>query len=283
MIKHSKYKNTGILYELLVRQITSDLFAGKDSPSANIIKKYFAKTELAKEHRLYQALINAKAMNEVKAETLVNVVLEASTRLNKTVLRKDKYNIIKEIKEHYNLDEFFKAKIPNYTQLASISNLIESRSSSEFTNPADLIDNRITILEHISSKSIDKEGVSDRILEEYSGMDKGTRILTYKILLDKFNEKYSTLNNDQKGVLKEYINNSANMSRLREFIDSKSSKIKSELKELSNTVTDETTKIKLKEVLTLIKPLDKNHQVKDENVVSLLQYYQLVEDLKIIK
>lgn len=282
MIKHSKYKNTGILYELLVRQITSDLFSSKDSPSTKILKKYFSKTELAKEHKLYQALINAKAMNEVKAETLVNVVLEASSRLNRSTLRKEKYNIIKEIKEHYNLDEFFKAKISNYTQLAAISNLMESKSSTEFIDPSSVIENRVTILEHISSKTINVDNVTDRIMEEYSGMDRGTRLLTYKILLEKFNEKYSGLNADQKYILSEYINNMANNVRLKEFINNRSEKVKIELNETLNSVTDETTKIKLKEVISLIQPLDKSQSVKDENVISLLQYYQLVEDLKAV-
>ena len=282
-IKHSKYKNTGILFELLVRQITSDTVSGKDSLAINIVKKFFNKTELAKEHKLYQALITSKALSEGKAESLINSVLEISSRLNKTALRKEKYNIIKEIRNHYDIEEFFKAKISNYTQYAAVSNLIEAHGSLEFIEPSQVIDNKVTLLEHISRKEINVEEVKDRVLEEYSKMDTGTRILAYRMLLEKFNEKYTNLNNAQKSVLKEYINNVTNTVKLREFVNEQYATIKKALTELTPNVTDKTTQIKLSEVITLLQPLDKNQNVKDENVISLLQYYQLIAELKAIK
>jgi hypothetical protein len=282
-IKHSKYKNTGILFELLVRQITSDTVSGKDSAAINIVKKFFNKTELAKEHKLYQALITSKALSEGKAESLINSVLEISSRLNKTALRKEKYNIIKEIRNHYDIEEFFKAKISNYTQYAAVSNLIEAHGSLEFIEPSQVIDNKVTLLEHISRKEVNVEEVKDRVLEEYSKMDTGTRILAYRMLLEKFNEKYTNLNNAQKSVLKEYINNVTNTVKLREFVNEQFTSISKQLTELIPNVTDKTTQIKLSEVVTLLQPLDKNQNVKDENVISLLQYYQLIAELKAVK
>jgi hypothetical protein len=282
-IKHSKYKNTGILFELLVRQITSDTVSGKDSAAINIVKKFFNKTELAKEHKLYQALITSKALSEGKAESLINSVLEISSRLNKTALRKEKYNIIKEIRNHYDIEGFFKAKISNYTQYAAVSNLIEAHGSLEFIEPSQVIDNKVTLLEHISRKEVNVEEVKDRVLEEYSKMDTGTRILAYRMLLEKFNEKYTNLNNAQKSVLKEYINNVTNTVKLREFVNEQFTSISKQLTELIPNVTDKTTQIKLSEVVTLLQPLDKNQNVKDENVISLLQYYQLIAELKAVK
>jgi hypothetical protein len=282
-IKHSKYKNTGILFELLVRQITSDTVSGKDSAAINIVKKFFNKTELAKEHKLYQALITSKALSEGKAESLINSVLEISSRLNKTALRKEKYNIIKEIRNHYDIEGFFKAKISNYTQYAAVSNLIEAHGSLEFIEPSQVIDNKVTLLEHISRKEVNVEEVKDRVLEEYSKMDTGTRILAYRMLLEKFNEKYTNLNNAQKSVLKEYINNVTNTVKLREFVNEQFTSISKQLTELIPIVTDKTTQIKLSEVVTLLQPLDKTQNVKDENIVSLLQYHQLIAELKAIK
>ena len=139
-IKHSKFKNTGILFELLVRQIASDTVSNKDSAAIGLVRKYFNKSELAKEYKLYQALIVPKSLSEAKAETFINATLEASLRLNKTALRKEKYNIIKEIRDHYDIEEFFKAKINNYTQYAAVYNLIESHNSLEFTDPQHIID-----------------------------------------------------------------------------------------------------------------------------------------------
>ena len=282
-IKHSKFKNTGILFELLVRQIASDTVSNKDSAAIGLVKKYFSKSELAKEYKLYQALITPKNLSEAKAETFINATLEASSRLNKTNLRKEKYNIIKEIRESYDLEEFFKAKISHYKQYAAAFNLIEAHNSQEFTAPQQIIDNKITLLEHITRKEIDKEGVKDRVMEEYGNMDKGTRILAYRMLLEKFNSKYSTLSDTQKTVLKEFINNITNTTKLRDFVNKNFTVIAEELTQIIPTVTDKTTQIKLSEVVTLLKPLDKTQNVKDENIISLLQYHQLIEELKTVK
>jgi hypothetical protein len=282
-IKHSKFKNTGILFELLVRQIASETVSNKDSAAIGLVKKHFSKSELAKEYKLYQALITPKNLSEAKAETFVNSTLEASLRLNKTALRKEKYNLIKEIRENYDLEEFFKAKISNYKQYAAAFNLIEAHNSLEFTEPQQIIDNKITLLEHITRKEVNKESVKDRVMEEYGNMDKGTRILAYRMLLEKFNSKYATLSDKQKGVLKEFINNISNTTKLREFVNSNFKTITEEITALIPTISDKTTQIKLAEVITLLHPLDKTQNVKDENIISLLQYHQLIDEIKLVK
>ena len=282
-IKHSKFKNTGILFELLVRQIASETVSNKDSAAIGLVKKHFSKSELAKEYKLYQALITPRSLSEAKAEVFINATLEASLRLNKTTLRKEKYNLIKDIREHYDLEEFFKAKISHYKQYAAAFNLIESHNSLEFTEPQQIIDNKITLLEHITRKEINKEGVKDRVMEEFNGMDKGTRILAYRMLLEKFNSKYNTLSDTQKGVLKEFINNISNTTKLRDFVNKNFITITEEINKLIPNVTDRTTQIKLAEVITLLHPLDKTQSVKDENIISLLQYHQLIEELKTVK
>jgi hypothetical protein len=282
-IKHSKYKNTGILFELLVRQIASDTVSNKDSAAISLIKKYFSKSELAKEHKIYQALMNSKSLSEGKAESLITATLEMSSRLNKTSLRKEKYNIIKDIRESYDLEDFFKSKINHYPQYAAIYSLIESHNSPEFIEPSQIIENKITLLEFISKKEINKTEVKDRVLEEYNAMDKGTRMLAYRMLLEKFNSKYNNMSNNQKTVLKEYINNISNTVKLREFVNESFTAIKNELTYLNKTITDKTIQIKINEVASLLKPLDKNQSVKDDNIVALLQYHQLIEEIKSVK
>jgi hypothetical protein len=282
-IKHSKFKNTGILFELLVRQIASDTVSGKDSAAVGLVKKYFSKSQLAKEHKVYQALVSTKALTEGKAESLINATLEISSRLNRSALRKEKYNLIKDIRESYDLEEFFKSKINNYTQYAAAYNLIEAHNSLEFIEPSHVIENKITLLEHITRKEVNKENVKDRVMEEYAKMDKGTRILAYKMLLEKFNEKYGDMSSAQKAVLKEYINNISNTVKLREFVNDSHVAIKAQIAELSKTVVDKTIQIKLNEVATLLKPLDKTQNVKDDNIIALLQFHQLIEELKSVK
>jgi len=279
-IKHSKFRNTGILFELLVRQVASDTVSGKDSLAIPLIQKYFSKTELAKEYKLYQVLINSKILSEGKAESLINATLEISSRLNKSALRKEKYNIIKDIRESYDLEEFFKAKINNYTQYAAVYNLIEAHNSLDFIEPKQIIENKVTLLEHISRKEVDKEVVEDRVMEEYNKMDKGTRALVYRRLLEKFNEKYSNLSSNQKTVLKEYINNISNTTKLRDFVNENFALIKQELQFLNKKVVDKTTQIKINEVSNLLNPIPKKSNVKDENIIALLQFHQLIQEIK---
>jgi hypothetical protein len=282
-IKHNKYKNTGILFELLLRQVTSDTISGKDSASLPLIKKYFSKSELAKEYKLYQTLTANKTISEGKAESLINTTLEIHSRLNRTALRKEKYNLIKEIKQHYNLEEFFKAKVNNYKQHAAVYTLMEAYSTLEFVDPSNVIDNKVTLLEHITRKEVNKEEVKDRVMEEYSAMDKSTRILAYKMLIEKFNEKYGDLTADQKLVLKEFINNVSSTTKLKDFVNNNIDGIKKQLTKLVEKVEDNTIKIKINEVVNLIKPLDKNQSVKDDDIITLLTYHQLVAELKSVK
>jgi predicted transcriptional regulator len=282
-VKHSKFKNTGILFELLVRQIASDTVSGKDSAAINLVKKYFSKSELAKEHKLYQALVNSKALTEGKAESLINATLDISSRLNRSALRKEKYNIIKEIREHYDLEDFFKSKINNYSQYAAAFNLIEAHNSLEFVEPSQVIENKVTLLEHIIRKEVNKDEVKDRVMEEYLSMDKGTRILVYRTLLERFNSKYNNMSNTQKSVLKEYINNISNTVKLREFVNNHFAAIRAELNKLNQTVTDKTVQIKIHEVVNILKPLEKNQNVKDDNIIALLQFHQLISELKTVK
>jgi hypothetical protein len=161
--------------------------------------------------------------------------------------------------------------------------LIESHNTLEFVEPSQVIENKVTLLEHITRKEINKADVTDRVLEEYAKMDKGTRILAYKILLEKFNEKYGDMSNAQKAVLKEYINNISNTVKLREFVNNSYVAIKTQIAQLSKTVADKTTQIKLTEIVNLLKPLDKNQNVKDDNIIALLQFHQLVDELKSVK
>ena len=278
-IKHSKYKNTGLLFELLVRQITADTLSGKDSKATGILKKYFVKTELGREYKLYEALSKYKHITEGKAETVINTLIESSKDLNRGALKRQKYNLINEIQKYYNLDEFFKTKLPNYKAYASLYTLIEIYNSENLSTPDQIISNKLSLLEHLSSKPVEKQKVEDSILEEFKSYDKDLRILTYKVMLEKFNGKYADLNNNQKTVLKEFINSVDSTPRLREFYNTKVEEIKISLTELTAKVTNKATKIKLQEIKNIINPLDKTSKIGNDDLVNLLQYYELLDEL----
>jgi hypothetical protein len=273
IIKHSKYKNTGILFELLVRQITSDTLSGKDSKATNILKKYFVKTELGREYKLYETLTKHKNLSEGKAEIIINTVIDTSKNLNRGALKRQKYNLIKEISKHYNLEEFFKTKLPNYKTYASLYTLVEIYNSEHLSSPDQIISNKIAILESLTTKQINKQKVKDDLINEFQTYDKDLRILTYKVLLEKFNGKYASLNDNQKIVLKEFINSVDSTPKLKEFYNSKVGEIKKEISILSTKVTDKAIKIKLNEVSNMLTPLTKTSSIGNDNLVNLLHYY----------
>lgn len=283
MIKHSKYKNTGILFELLVRQSTSDLMSNKDPKAVKIFKKFFTNTELAKEYNLYNSILNAPKLSEGKAEVLVSTIIEQAKKLDRVKLDKDKYNLIKEIKKHYDLDDFFKAKIDTYKIYASIYTLIENQLSKQLNNTKQIIANKLTLLEHVTKESLTERKVASKVVEEFLKEDKEIRILAYKILIEKFNEKYATLSVEQKEVLREYINNVSDTKNLRAYLNTKLLEVKTELTVIKESVQDKVLKIKLNEVLTFVKPIGPNEAIKDEVLIGLMQYYQLISELKAIK
>jgi hypothetical protein len=283
MIKHSKYKNTGVLFELLVRQSTSDLMSNKDPKAVKIFKKFFTNTELGKEYNLYTSVLNAPKLSEAKAEMLVSTIVEQAKKLDREKLDKEKYNLIKEIKKHYDLDDFFKAKIETYKIYASVYTLIENQLSSQLNNTKQIISNKLTLLEHITKESLTERKVASKVVEEFLKEDKEIRILAYKILIEKFNEKYSVLSTEQKEVLREYINNVSDTTKLRTYLNTRLLEVKTELIHLKETVQDKVLKIKLNEVLNFVKPIGANDSIKDEVLIGLMQYYQLISELKAIK
>jgi hypothetical protein len=278
-IKHNKLRNTGILFELLVRQITADTLSGFESKAVNILKKYFTKTELGREYKLYELLNKNNRLTESKSNMIISTIIETSKQLNKSVLKRQKYNLIKEIGDNYNLEDFFKTKIPNYKVYASLYTLLEIYSEEKTINPEYVILNKVNILEYLTSSKISEKEVKDNVFEELKHQDKDVRILTYKILLEKFNSKYIDLNLNQKLILKEYINSVDNTPKLKEFYNTKISDIKRNIIVLAEKVTDKATQIKLKEIPNLLTELGKNQQIDNKDILNLLQYYELIEEL----
>ena len=280
-VKHSKYKNTGILFELLTRQLTSDTIAGNQPKSLSFLKKHFnKKTELLKEYKIYHTLATQKYNKDSQATMLIETLLEAHKNLNKGQLRREKYNLIKEIKENYNVNDFFNGRITNYKLFASIYNTFQSETSPTVFNPEEVINAKFTILEHITSKKVTEKEIKEKVLSEYNKKDKDLRLLAYQILVDKFNQKYKALNESQKGLLKHYINNISNTNSLREFVDSEVIKIKKTLTVHLPKVTDEITKIKLTEAVNQIGNLTKGKIVDEKQVLTLMRYYELVKEIE---
>lgn len=279
-IKHSKYKNAGVLFELLVRQITTDTLNGTDSKASGILKEYFVKTELGREYKLYETLFKKTSITETQADVTLSTLLQSSKNLNRRALKRQKYNLISEIKKHYDVTKFFSHKLPHYKIQAAFYTLIESFSQENPSNHQQVIDNKITILEHLSAASVEKDKVKETVLEEFKSYDKDLRILTTRVLLNKFNDKYEDLLESQKEILKELITSIDNTPKLKEFYNTKVDEIKTSLTELSNTIPDKTTQIKINEVIKILPVMGKTSKIKDNDLINLLQYYDLIEELE---
>tara|TARA_R100000008_G_scaffold85636_1_gene76101 strand:+ start:794 stop:1666 length:873 start_codon:yes stop_codon:yes gene_type:complete len=277
-VKHNKIKNTAILYELLSRQITVDVLNDtKNSPAVKIFKEFFNKnTELGKEYELYRILSEKKYSKESHAVKLIEAVVTNRQRLSNRRLNNEKYNLIKTIKESYNVKDFFNTRLPNFKVFASIYKVF---GISENPNPIETTDSTITLIEHITSIQSNEVKKSE-ILETYTEEDKDLRLLAYELLVDKFNKKYKSLNENQKDLLKEYINNLSNTNSLTEFVNSEVVKIKKNLKKYVKKVDDDITRIKLEEAINHIDTLVPSKVVKDKNIISLMRYYELIKELQ---
>ena len=279
-VKHSKIKNTGILFELLSRQITVDMInGGETSKSVELLKKFFNEnSELGKENQLYQVLLKENYKSSHKAEKLLQVVLKSREKLQNKKLRNEKYNLIKEIKENYNVGDFFRARIPNYKVYASIYKLFMAETVN-FLNPADEVDSSFCITEHITRNKVKKVQVDSESLADYKKEDKDIQTLSYQLMVENFNGKYKSLNSMQRNLLKEYINNISNTNSLREFVNGEVKKVKQILTKILPKVDDDITKIKLSEAIKQADTIQKGQIVKDKQVVSLMRYYELIKEL----
>jgi hypothetical protein len=282
-IKHSKFKNTGVLFELLVRQITLEVLNGdKKETAKNIVREFFApNTELNKELRLYDILLKEKYSSETKADRLVETVCDAHTKLNQSALSKEKFNLIKEVSAKFDIEQFLSSPITNYKVLASIYKVFESKRESNY-DVKDIFNSKVTLIENITSKPSQKLQPTEdkKLIETYKQQDKDLRLLTYKILVETFNKKYTNLNDSQKNLLKEYINNITNTTKFKDYVGIELPKIVSELKSIKTKVQDKVTTIKLSETISVLEKMKMGKTVSDSQVSSIMLSYELIKELK---
>ena len=279
-VKHNKIRNTGLLFEFLLRQITSDVLnKNNNSTAVQIVKQKFNEnTELGKELALYNILINKKFKSDSKADYFINEVMRARDDLNNSTLRRERYNLIKEIQSNYDLQKFMSSKVPNYKTYASIFTLFEFNKS---LSPDQKTESFFNIMEHVTTN--DK---SIKLSESVTSLpdDEDLRILTYRTLLEKFNQKYTKLSGAQKNLLREYINNISNTNSLKDTLKEIVKGLKKDLKQHSKNLKDKVVKIKMTEAIKSIDKFcgvdDKSNVVKDEYVIQTMRYLELVKEVK---
>jgi len=276
--KHSKFKNSGVLFELLTRQITADILAGRDeSFTKNLMFKYFNEsTALGKEFQLYNFIVSQSSKNAESADRILNVVLQTRSKLNERELNSEKYNLIKEIKEQFNIDEFLKNKIPNYKLYASVYKLFENQGSDEVKfDVEEILEARECVVESLTREKKNEE----QALDVYSSQPAEVKLLAYKFLIENFNKKYSSLLPAQKVLLKEFITNVSNTNKFTEFVNNEYKKVADLLKERSILVKSDIIKIKLNETVAQLSNKTLTGIVKENQLTPLLSAYELIEEL----
>jgi len=282
-INHKKYRNTGLIWEMLTRQVTSDILEGLDeSDATKILKEYFGRdTEIAKELELYQLLINENFEKEQQAKDFLQEVVKTRKKLDTEKLQEEKYQIIGDIKDKYPLKEFFKSRVDNYRELASVYKVFKGLTEDVEYDPSDLVESKYTILEHVTNGSTDGEEEKSELKQKFKEESRDLRLLAQKVMIDKFNKKYGELLPEQKEVLRKYINNISNTNNLREDINERVETLKSDLRKLRKKIDEEVVDIKVKEATNLIDEIKaEGGQVRDDEISNILMYYQLREDIK---
>jgi hypothetical protein len=273
--KHVKYKNTGIIFELLSKQVVSDVLTNRGNTSLNIIKKYFREgTQLHKELACYQALTESSGKKEPVAFKLLEVILKQRKILNETQLLKEKYKLIGEIKNNYDISKFFEPRVSDYKLYASVYKLFEYNSSE---NPVGHISCYETILEHLTNR---KQTQARAIKSLYESQSPDVKSLSFKLIIEKFNSKYQFLNAKQKTLVSKFINENTSLDPFKNYVYSEINSIKKSLVELSKKVDDKVLKIKLTEVARLTNEITTSPRIKDEHISSMIKYYELISHLE---
>lgn len=278
MVKHNKIKNTGIIFEVLIRQLTSDVLNNKKkTPAIEIIREHFKSgSQLKKELNLYRGLFDEKFSSEAKASRFLDLILKERKRLNNSNLRREKYNLIKTIQEAYEINDFFKTRINEYKIYASIYRLFNS--DNEKISPKNLTESYYTLVENLQRANLSSKKIG---IIELSQQSKDIKLLSYKILVDKFNDKYGEkLDENQRNLLSSYISNVSKNKDLKTELKNQIGLISKELLSCIKKVNNKTIKIKLKEISNYLKNMNNLNIIKETHVLSLMRFHELIRELR---
>jgi len=275
---HNKKRNSGLLYEFLIRTISSSLVENdkqKSSKALKIIKQSFKPgSEIYKEFRLINALMKTTVGSESVAASIINEAKNVCRTHNLQELEKEKSMLIRNINHQLQDENFYDQHVNEYKMFATIQNLINGWRSKE-PNLQKLAEYEDQLLKWLLTK---KEETSEQKVNENSV---GTNRLLMKIMMKKLSEKYDgALSSDQKALIKAYAFSTANDDNSTIF--RKMQEIKEKLLEsINNYVTSENASSYLKSKLVEVKSkLSESASIVDDSTVSeYMLYAKLVDEL----
>ena len=279
-IKHSKFKNTYLIYEFLVRQTLTDLLGGQkleECRAFEIIRNNFSKGVLKEELLLYQALVNNTINNKNTVDYLIKECLERQKTLPHNDLRRAKYNLIGEIKKHYDINKLFSTEIPDYAEAGAVYMMFEANKKSNVLKKAKFMG---VISENVMKPKDDKK--STKLFECIKEAPQDERELAYKILVNSFNKNFTTaLNENQKKYMKDYIYSNTNESGwVQDHISSLKGTIKKSQKKLIGNTDDKVLSLKLDECVKKLNAISEKKIFNDEDHEKILNMYKLSDLLE---
>lgn len=196
MAKHNKKRNVGLLHEQLVRYVSEKIVEQKQGMADNamsIVSKHFNKnSELYKEFRLFNSLVNTKVETRRIAEKIVLESKKACRVHDSRKLMSEKSNLIKDINHNISDKSFYNKKVANYKIFATVQTLLNEWRGSNSLSPTDKVKYEERLLEWMTSKA---EGVD--LLKV-----KNSDPLVLNLMVEKFNKKYkNNLSSDQASIL----------------------------------------------------------------------------------
>tara|TARA_B100001123_G_scaffold442785_1_gene587207 strand:- start:133 stop:993 length:861 start_codon:yes stop_codon:yes gene_type:complete len=253
---HNKKRNIGIIFEQLVRYISTALVNkehSRASTALGIIREHFKPgSELYREFRLFNALVKTRVSSEGLANRILAEAREASRGVDSHNLRAQKSILIRDINHRLNDRSFYLQRIKEYRSYATIQTLLNDWRSP---GTADL--GKVAKYEN---------SVCGWLLDESQGSDEGkillekedVNVLTVKILTEKFNKKYGNmLNEEQQDIVKRYVFSLDEIDSSRFANDLSNIRVNTllELKEYSKNCDNEVLNEKINEVTSRVKNL----------------------------
>lgn len=216
-IKHSKIKNTGLIYQMLIKKIIEQKIDGKKPVAYNIFKSYFNNNKvLGQQLTIYNALLKSNFNNIQKANILLKQIMNIRMKLDDVKLDKEKYFCIKQIKKNYDLKQFFSSNIPNYKLHASIYKIFQSLKLVKY-DPTQVAKSKGQLLQYIIRPA--QEIKLDQDLQFFKKQPKQQRQKAIELMVENFNNKYDSLNEKQKNIIQKYTYTLSSQKPLLQHIE----------------------------------------------------------------
>jgi hypothetical protein len=278
MAKHNKKRNVGIVYELLLKHISSKLVENKKDEAQialDIIEKRFDhSTELFKEFRLFKALTTASADDSAIAAAIIQESKAAAKRIDVAKLSSEKGRLIHDINHKINESTFYTSSIADYKTFATIQTLINNWRSDDRADLTKMVMYEGQLIQRLLEVKADKPVLSEQKTED-------TDKLVIKIMTEKLNEKYSsTLTNEQKDILRKYVfaAESNDMKEFTVYLEEIKSNTLNMMSELRKTSNNDIILEKVEEVKNKITALNTD-DIQDSTIQRFLQVSSLKNEL----